>query len=145
GQLLGLATELHLELLAICGVADNLGKALERAPLVAQGGDDHAAPEPRPVAPDLPLLAAHLAAGGGLADLCLGSARLAILGDEEAREGLADDVGGMVAEQEGGPVVPAQHAPLGVEQEDGVILDTVQEQLDPLLIDRGGLLPRDFV
>src|SRR5206468_5989255 len=108
-QLLRLAAELHLELLAIGGVADDLGEALEAALLVAQGGEDRTAPEPRPVAPDLPLVAAHLAAAGGLPDLGFGPAGLAILGDEEAREGLADDLGGLVPEQEGGPIVPAQH------------------------------------
>ena len=145
GQLLGLAAELHLELLAIGGVADHLGEALELAPLVAQGGHDGTPPESRAVATDLPLLARHLAAGRRLPDLRLGLARLGILEGREAREGLADDLGGVISEQQVRAVVPAQHAPVRVEQQDRIVLDAIEEELDPLPIDGGRFLARDLV
>ena len=72
-------------------------------------------------------------------------AGLDVLGDGEAREGLADDLGGVIAEEEGRAVVPAQHAPLRVEQQDRVILDAIEEDLDALPIDRGLFLPQDLV
>src|SRR5262249_21786461 len=145
GQLLGLAAELHLKLLAIGAVADNLGESLEFAPLVAKCGEDGAAPESRPIATDLPLLAGHLAAGTGLTDFRLGPAGLDVLGDEEPEEGLADDLGGLIPEEERRTVIPAQHAPLGVEQQDGVIADAVEEQLHPLPFHCGLLLPQDVI
>ncbi len=145
GQLLGLTAELHLELLAIGGVADHLGEALELAPLVAQGGHDRTSPESRPVATDLPLLARHLAAGRRLPDLRLGRARLDVLGGREARERLADDLGGMISEEQGRSIVPAQHAPVRVEEQDRIVLDAVKEELDPLPINGSRFLARDLV
>ena len=108
--------------------------------------DHRASPEPRPVAPDLPFLAGHLAARrrpGGPPPRHW--PRLDVLGDREPREGLADHFGGVVPEEEGRAVVPAQHAPLRVEQQDRVVLDAIEEDLDSLLIDRRRLLPRDLV
>jgi hypothetical protein len=59
-------------------------------------------------------------------------ARGDVLGREDARKGLADDLPLRVPEQPLHARVPAGDAPGGVHQEQGVVLDTLHEEAEPL-------------
>src|SRR6185312_321889 len=100
----------------------------ERALLVADGGEHHVGPEARAVlahAPRLFFVAAGFARQLQLAHALAGG--LVLLGVQD-RQVAADDLGRLIADDALGAGVPRRHVPVGVEHEDGVVADAVDEQ-----------------
>ena len=114
---------------AFCDIAGNLGEAYEIAVLVHDLVEYCIAPETTAVlayAPSLGLVPTSPARS--LKDRPWDTFFL-VLGREETREMLADDFRRRVALDLLGASVPACNEPLGVEHVDGVIRDSVKEQL----------------
>src|SRR5206468_12693889 len=86
-----------------------------------------------------PALARDLALGLRLPDLLRGLPDSVVLRRRELREVLPDDVGRMIAEEDSRTIVPAHHPAVGVEQEDGIIPDAVEEELDARSVEPGCL------
>ncbi len=96
--------------------------------LVEDRGDHAAGEEAAAVLALVPALVGRAALGGGGGDLSLGHAAGAVLGGEEDVELLAEDLGLGVAEELLGAGVPADDPPLGVDRENGEILDALDHE-----------------
>src|SRR5262249_34328957 len=129
-----LAAAQRLFLLAPLGqVAGDLGVALQLAVRIAQRGDHHAGPEARAVLADAPAFVLDAALLAGAAQLFARPAGGDLVGWVEALERLADDLRCRVALDALRAGIPARHAAVGVEQEDGVVADAVDEQAEAFL------------
>src|SRR5262249_25541604 len=100
---------------------------------IAQGRDDDVGPEAAAVLAQAPALVLVLPRSGGDLQLPRRLARCYILRRIEAREVLADDLRGAVALDALGAGVPGEGAGLRVEEEDGVVLDPLDEEAEAFL------------
>ena len=120
--------------MALGQVSGNLSKSDEAALFIADRVDHHAGPEQRTVLANAPALALKAT----FADRCFECAAwqscCAVLVGVERREVLSDDIGGRVAL---GPLcacIPTGHDPLGIEHEDGVVHDGIDQKLKELWV-----------
>src|SRR5690606_9532339 len=90
----------------------------------------HVGPEPRAILAHAPALVLEAALAGGQFQLGLRPAGAHRLLRVEAREVVADDLVRAVALDALGAGVPAHHDALGIEGEDGVVLDPVHQQAE---------------
>ena len=115
-------------------VPGDLGEAAQDARLVPQGRDDDVGPERRAVLADPPALVLEPARPPRRPPVpASGQPALDGLLRVEAGEVLADDLVGLVALDPLGPGVPGGDVALRVEHEDGVVLDALDQQPEPLL------------
>ena len=122
------AHQLRLDALALGEIARHLGEAEQPAGVVAHRGNDDARPEARAVFAQPPALLLEAALARRHLQLPLRLAALDLLRRVEAREMLADDLGGGVALDALRAGVPARDAALGIEHEDGVVDDALHHQ-----------------
>ncbi len=141
-----------LHLLPLGHVTGDLGEADQRALTISQRRNQDVRPEARPVASDSPPLVLCSPVRDRAAELSLRLACRHVLGGVEAREGLADDFVGAISLEPLGAGVPARDPSLGVEPEDGVIVDALHQRTealfallqDPLRPLPGGEIPADL-
>jgi hypothetical protein len=103
---------------------------LDVAVLVADRRDRDVRPEARPVGPDAPALVLCRPLLGRVGQVRLRDAGLAVGLGVERREVLAQDLPGFVALDPLGALVPGPDPPLGVQPENGVLLDGVDQRLE---------------
>ena len=129
----GVLSQLLGRSLALGHVTGDLGEADQLACPVADGAEHYAGPEARAVLAGAPALLLEMAGAGGDLQLASGLARGGLLRGIEAREVLPDDLLRRIAFHALGAGIPAGHSPLGVEQEEGVVLDALDHQAEALL------------
>jgi hypothetical protein len=134
GLLLQQAAGVFLRLAALGQVPGDLGEAPQRAGPVSQGGDDDVGPEHRTVLAHAPALVLEAAVGGSAPQLLVRPAPVHGLLRIKAREMLADDLASPVALDARGAGVPGSNVTLRVQEEDGVILDALDQQTKALLV-----------
>ena len=105
-----------------------LAKPLSSPIIVPQGRDQHVGPERRAVLADPKAFLLVAALGRRDAQLLFGVAALYVLVGVEDREVLPDDLLGLIALDALGPFVPGGDIALGVEHEDGVVLDALDQE-----------------
>jgi hypothetical protein len=81
----------------------------------------------------VPALVFGPALGSGFLQFPLGGSTLAVLGCEEDRSILADDLRFPVAEEAVSPLVPGGHAPVDVRHKDGIVLGGLHQPLEAFL------------
>ena len=132
-------------LFALGDVARDLGEAAEAVLLVEDRGDDAAGEEAAAVLAQVPPLVGRGAARRGGGDFPLGGTGVAVLRREEDGDLLAQDLGLGVAEEVLGAGVPTDDPPVGVDGENGEVLEALdhppqvllglaQRLLDPLTL-----------
>jgi hypothetical protein len=109
-------------------VASDLGEADEFPLRVAKRRDDDVGPELRSVLPNAPALILHRALSLGNLQLALRLPALLILRRIEDREVLADDLLRRITLEPLGARVPRDDVAGGIEREDGVIVDRLDQQ-----------------
>src|SRR6202035_4313482 len=122
-----------LDALALGEVAGYLGEADEPPFRVVEGGDDDVRPERRAILADPQPLVLEAADMLRNFQLVLRPAPRHRLGGIELGEVQAEDLAGPVALDPLGAGVPADHVAFGVEHEDGIVADTLDEQPEALL------------
>src|SRR5262249_36036464 len=114
-------------------VAGDLGEAAEGAALVPQRRDQDVGPEPGAVLAQPPAFLLVLPGGGGDLQLPGRLAGLHVLRRVEPGGVLADDLLGGVALDALGAGVPTGDDALGVEQENGVVLNAFDQETEAFL------------
>ncbi len=132
GQGLGPVAQLLLHLLLLGLIAHHLDEAPQRAAVVPQGGGDAAAEEVGAVLAHMPPIVARPALGEGRLEFLLGDSLLDVLRREEPDGFLAEDLGFLVTQEPLRTGIPTRHPLLGIEQDDGVVLDRLDEQAERL-------------
>jgi hypothetical protein len=117
-------------------VARDLGEAEQLARFVAQGGDHDVRPEARAVLLHPPALILEAPLGGGDLQLVLRPATFQSFAGIEDREVAADDLFGRVPLDPLRAEVPGHDPSLGVEEEHGVILRLLDDELEDVRRDR---------
>jgi hypothetical protein len=120
---------------AVGEIARDLRETEQLAGLVAQRGDGDARPEARAVLAHAPALVLEAALGGRGLELVLRPAAVDRLAGVEGGEVPADDFLGGVALDALRALVPAHHPPLGVEEEDRIVLRLIDDVLVDARID----------
>ena len=115
-------------------VARDFRESTQAMLAVVERGNDHVRPEAAPVLADAPALVLESALGAGDRELLLGPMPGEVLGRIEPGKVRTDDFGGCIALDALRCGVPAGDVPLGVEAEDRVILDAVDQKAKALLV-----------
>ena len=126
-SLLALAQRLF-GLASLGEISGHLGEPGQLASFVAERRDHHVRPESRSVLPNPPAFVLETPRIRGGAQLELGEPPGDQLARVEDREVLPDDLGGGIALDALGAGVPAQDVPVGVQREDGVVPDALDQQ-----------------
>src|SRR6185295_7300413 len=123
--------KVFLVLAAVGQVARDLGKSDQLLVWPVERGNDDVRPEARPILPDAPAFV--LEASLRRSDLQLVRREVARLGRIELAEVLPDDLRSAVSLDQLGAGVPRCHPAVGVEHEDGVVLDALHQKAKALL------------
>src|SRR6185312_10186333 len=109
-----------------------LGVADQLAGLVVDRREDHVGPEARAVLANPPAFLFEPAQAAGDLQLAVAAPGGDVLRQPEHRRMAADDLTRQVAVDAFGGRVPGGDPPLAIEHEDGVVLDRINEQAEPL-------------
>src|ERR1043166_1227373 len=122
-HLLGLP-KLLLDRVPLGHIARNLGEALQRTGVVADGFDHHMGPELAAILALAPTFALVFSGPRGDRQTSLGNTGAPVRLEIETREVLPDDLGRGISLDPLRARVPVRDLTLGIEHEDGVIGDT---------------------
>ena len=120
-------------LFSLGDVARDLGETSQLVLFVEDRSDHAAGEEAAAVLALMPALVGRAALGGGGGDLALGHAGGAVLGREQDRQVLPKDLLFGITEEPFGAGVPAHDPALGIDGENGEILDALDHEPQILL------------
>src|SRR5215203_4308998 len=126
--------EVPLRLFLLCDVLRDHRETPQFALIIVQRCQDRVCPEPRSILAHEPVLLYGAAFAGRRLEVFLRLAQPGVFFCEECGEVLSDDLIRVIAFETFGTRVPACHAPLRVEREDGVIPHAFYQRAEMFLV-----------